>query len=260
MDKQNENLFGSILIADDEQTFLKSTAQLLCNEGFECDCAEDSTAALDKLSKKTYDLLITDIKMPGNSNLELIRELSENMPIIKVILVTAYPSQQTAIEAVRLPIAAYLVKPVDFPELLEKAKHAVKLSQLNRIVAATRKNFQQWTSELENIELSLQHGKCNSFKETFESFLESVTIKIDEAFKSAQQAIGLLDTSKQETQICQVVQCEALAELTEGIEQAVTVLKDSRELYKSKQLAKTRATLEKLLKNIPKNSAKGQAI
>ncbi len=251
---------GKILIADDEETFLASTAQLLRNEGFECDCAENGAEALDKLSQKKYDLLIADIKMPGNSNLELVRQLSKDMPTVKVILVTAYPSQQTAIEAIGLVVSAYLIKPVDFPELLEKTKLAIKLSQLNKIAAATRTSLGQWTSELENIELSLQNGKCNSFEEAFEIFLEAAIVKIDEVFKNIQQTIGLLDTSKQETQICQVAQCLPLEELTEGIKQAVTVLRDSRELYKSKQLAKTRATLEKLLKNMPKNSAKKQII
>ena len=120
MNRQNENSLGRILIADDEKTFLAAMAQLLCNEGFECDCAEDATEVLEKLSKKTYDLLIADIKMPGNSNLELIRQLSQTAPAVSIILVTGYPSQQTAIEAVQLPVAAYLVKPVDFPQLLQK--------------------------------------------------------------------------------------------------------------------------------------------
>jgi CheY-like chemotaxis protein len=252
MNHQNKNLFGRILIADDEQIFLKATAQLLRDKGFECDCAENATEVLDKLSKKNYDLLIADIKMPGNTNLELVKHLSETMPALKIILVTAYPSQQTAITAVSLPVMVYLVKPIDFPKLLDETEHAVKLNQFNKIVATIKTNLQGWTSELENIEFSLQHSKYNSFKEIFESFLESFTTKMDEAFKNIQQAIDLLDISKQETQICQVAQCQALAELTAGIKEAVEVLRKSRKLYKSKQLAKTRTTLEKLLKNIPK--------
>jgi DNA-binding NtrC family response regulator len=162
MKQQNENLLdstklaeiGRILIADDENTFLTATAQLLRNEGFECDCAKDATEALERLPEKSYDLLIADIKMPGNSKLELIKQLSQVAPAVSIILVTAYPSQRTAIEAVQLPVAAYLVKPVDFPELLQKTKSAIKMSRFRKTVATTKKNLQQWIGELETIELS----------------------------------------------------------------------------------------------------------
>jgi DNA-binding response OmpR family regulator len=250
MDKQNENLFGRILIADDEQTFLAATAQLLRNEGFECDCAEDAAEALNKLSQKTYDLLIADIKMPGNSNLEFVKQLSQTSPAASIILVTAFPSQQTAIEAVHLPITAYLVKPVDFPLLLEKTRDAVKMGWLKKIAFSTRKNLQQWTDELETIEFSLQSGKHDAFETALKSFLDTATLKIDDTFNAIRQATDLLDSLKPGTQICQIMQCPALSELTEGIEQSIKALKESRELYKSKLLAKIRGKLEGLLKNI----------
>ena len=253
MNRQNENSLGRILIADDEKTFLAATAQLLCNEGFECDCAEDATEVLEKLSKKTYDLLIADIKMPGNSNLELIRQLSQTAPAVSIILVTGYPSQQTAIEAVQLPVAAYLVKPVDFPQLLQKTISAVKMSRLYKTIAAARKSLQQWIDELETIELSLRNGKCDAFGTALKSFLDITTIKIDDAFNDIRQTTSLLDGLKSPTQICHVMQCPPLSELIEGIEQSITSLKKSRELYKSKHLAKIRVKLEKLLKNIQKN-------
>ncbi len=253
MNRQNNNLLGRILIADDEQTFLTATAQLLRNEGFECDCAEDASKALEKSSEKTYDLLIADIKMPGNPNLELVRQLSQTTPALSIILITAYPSQQTAIDAVRLPVIAYLVKPVDFPQLLQKTRDAVKMSRLKKIVATTRKSLQQWTGELETIELTLQNGKCDAFEIVLKGFLDITSLKIDDTFNSIRQATDLLNDLKPRTQICQVMQCPALSELTEGVEQSIKSLKKSRELYKSKQLAKIRVKLEKLLKNIQKN-------
>jgi DNA-binding response OmpR family regulator len=253
MNQQNDNLFGRILIADDEQTFLTATAQLLRNEGFECDCAENATEALEKSSEKTYDLLIADIKMPGNWNLELVKQLSQTSSAVSIILITAYPSQQTAVDAIHLPVTAYLVKPVDFPQLLQKTRDAVKISRLYKIIAATRKNLQQWIGELETIELSLQNGKRDTFETVLKSFLDITTFKIDDTFNSIHQAINLLDSLKPSMQICRLMQCPPLSELTEGLEQSIKSLKQSRELYKSKQLAKVRTKLEKLLKNIQKN-------
>lgn len=253
MNSQNDNLTGRILIADDEQTFLAATAQLLRNEGFECDCAEDATIVLKKLAEKDYDLLIADIKMPGNSNLELVKYLSQSERSISIILVTGYPSQQTAIEAVKLPITAYLVKPVDFTELLQKTKTAIKINRLYKTVVITRKNLQEWTEQLLTIELALQNGKINSFEEALKSFLEITTLRIDDTFNNIRLATDLLDGLDSQAQICQIMQCPQLDELTEGIKETVETLQGSRELYKSKQLGVIRVKLEKLLRNIHKN-------
>jgi DNA-binding response OmpR family regulator len=253
MKKQNDNSTGRILVADDERTFLAATAQLLRNEGFKCDCAEDATMVLKQLSEKDYDLLIADIKMPGNSNLELIKYLSQSEHPVSVILITGYPSQQTAIEAIQLPIAAYLVKPVDFMELLQKAKTAIKINRLYKTVAITRKNLQQWTEQLLTIELALQNGKIDSFEEALKNFLAITTLRIDDTFDNIRQATNLLDGLDSQAQVCQIMQCPKLDELTKGIEETVETLKNSRESYKSKQLRAIRVKLEKLLKNIQKN-------
>ena len=68
---------GHILIADDEETFLHATAELLRQEGYTCDCVPDGASAAVWLRDGTYDVLIADIEMPGNQHLELIRDLLE---------------------------------------------------------------------------------------------------------------------------------------------------------------------------------------
>ena len=61
---------GRILFADDEETFLQASCDLLRREGYACDGVPDASAAMQKLAAKKYDLLIADIKMPGNAELE----------------------------------------------------------------------------------------------------------------------------------------------------------------------------------------------
>ncbi len=78
---------GRILIADDEETFLLSTIDLLRREGYECDGVKDAEAAVEVLSNKAFDLLVSDIRMPGNMELELI----ESVKGLSVIIVTGYP-------------------------------------------------------------------------------------------------------------------------------------------------------------------------
>lgn len=252
MNQKLNSISGNILLADDEQSFLSATAQLLRNEGFLCDCAENSQQALKKLSKKHYELLIADIKMPGNLNLELVKKVAADTPATSVILITGYPSQQTAITAVQLPIAAYMLKPVDFPELLQKVKSAVKSSRLHKTVIRTKNNLIKWVGELENIELSLRHSKRDAFDGALKSFLDITTAKIDETFENIRLVTGLLDDLKPNTQICNIMHCPRLADLTDGIQEAIISIEKSREVYKSKQLAEIRVKLEKMLDNTQK--------
>lgn len=114
-----------ILIADDEETFLTSTADLLRREGYECACVRDAGSAARMLKTTGYDVLIADINMPGNAQLEFIRDLPHLSQGVLVILVTAYPSLRSAIEAVRLAVAAYLVKPCHFGDVLSAVRSAL---------------------------------------------------------------------------------------------------------------------------------------
>lgn len=115
----------SILIADDEPLFLQTTAALLRKAGFACTSASNGIAALDALSRQPFDLVISDLNMPGNLKLELLREGRTKWPEIPVIVVTGAPSLPTAIESVRLGIADYLLKPVKYEDLLSAVRRAL---------------------------------------------------------------------------------------------------------------------------------------
>jgi two-component system response regulator AtoC len=114
-----------ILIADDEPLFLRTTADLLRKEGFECICAATGQAALSALEKEEVDLILSDLNMPGNFKLELLKEGRTKWPEIPLIVVTGAPSLPTAIEGVRLGITDYLLKPVKLPDLLSSIRRAL---------------------------------------------------------------------------------------------------------------------------------------
>jgi DNA-binding NtrC family response regulator len=114
-----------ILLADDEEDFLRYTAALFQKEGYECDCVTDGYSAVEKLKKRRYDAVISDIRMPGNADLRLARETARLQDGVPVILVTAYPSTDTAIPAVSLPVKAYVEKPVEFGDLLATVDGAI---------------------------------------------------------------------------------------------------------------------------------------
>jgi DNA-binding NtrC family response regulator len=129
---------GRILVADDEEDFLKFAASLLKKEGYECDCAVDGSEAVEMLRRHRYDAVISDIRMPDNPDLRLAREVQKLEDDVPVIIVTGYPSMDTAVRAVELPVVAYVEKPVEFSELLLKLKSAILLKHGRRAVAEAK--------------------------------------------------------------------------------------------------------------------------
>lgn len=114
-----------ILIADDEPLYLRTTGQLLRKAGYECECVPDADAALEKLRNEPFDLILSDLNMPGNLKLELLQQGRRQWPHIPLIVITGVPSLPTAIESVRLGIADYLLKPVKFEDLLASVRRVL---------------------------------------------------------------------------------------------------------------------------------------
>jgi DNA-binding NtrC family response regulator len=121
-----------ILITDDDERFQSVTATMLQRAGYACDSALDATAALKLLKEKTYDLILADIKMPGNMNMEFIRELPMIAKDVPIIIVTGYPSLQSAMQAIGLSVKGYLVKPFDYHMLLSQVRAWIEHSQAIR--------------------------------------------------------------------------------------------------------------------------------
>lgn len=151
---------GRILIADDEQTFVEALADLLRREGYECLTVRDGLAAAAELNTTTtpYDLLIADIRMPGNVELELIRHLREIAEGLPVILVTAYPDAPTALKSAELPVLAYLTKPVNFPELLKLVRCGIEHSAVFRANRQIAQRLAAWGGDVKMIEQLLAKG------------------------------------------------------------------------------------------------------
>ena len=109
---------GRVLIADDDEAFRTATKAFLRRQGFDCENAKDASTAIEMLRNSDFELLISDINMPGNAGLELVEKLPDIAAALPVILLTGHPSVQSAARSVRLQVVAYLVKPCDADELL----------------------------------------------------------------------------------------------------------------------------------------------
>ncbi|WP_442483296.1 sigma-54-dependent transcriptional regulator [Aeoliella sp. SH292] len=121
-----------ILIADDEPLYLRTTGELLRKAGYECVCVPDAHAALEALSTHPFDLVLSDLNMPGNLQLELLHNERRKWPHIPLIVITGVPSVPTAIESIRLGISDYLLKPVKYEDLLASVRRALSHRPLHQ--------------------------------------------------------------------------------------------------------------------------------
>jgi excisionase family DNA binding protein len=114
-----------VLVVDDEATIRDLLAKTLALAEYDVDLAPDGRAALDRLRMIPYDLLITDLKMPGVDGLTVIREARRLRADLPVIIITGFSNEASAIEAVNLGVSGYLTKPFRVPRVLAAAAKAL---------------------------------------------------------------------------------------------------------------------------------------
>jgi excisionase family DNA binding protein len=114
-----------VLVVDDEATIRDLLSKTLALAEYDVDMASDGRAALDRLRIIPYDLLITDLKMPGVDGLTVIREARRLKADLPVIIITGFSNEASAIEAVNLGVSGYLTKPFRVPRVLAAASKAL---------------------------------------------------------------------------------------------------------------------------------------
>ena len=119
-----------ILIVDDEEGLRKVLSLLLKKEGYQVDTASGGTEALEHLDRDVYDAVISDIKMPGMSGIELLKNVKARDPQLPVIIMTAFASVDTAIEAVNQGAFHYFVKQTKNEEIKLVVRRALEMGRL----------------------------------------------------------------------------------------------------------------------------------
>ena len=90
-----------ILIADDEEIIIQLIRRVLTDKGYDVETAENGTVAVEKLKTGVFNLLVTDLKMPGLTGTDVLKQIKIINPYIEVILVTGYPTIEAAVEALK---------------------------------------------------------------------------------------------------------------------------------------------------------------
>ncbi len=128
---------AKILVADDDESLRRVVQFKLKQKGYEVSLAEDGASALEELKKSRYDLLLSDVRMPGLDGIQLLEKSKQVQPDLKVILITAYATISMAVEAVKLGAFDYLTKPFEDDQLfltIEKTLKFKKLEDENRLL------------------------------------------------------------------------------------------------------------------------------
>ncbi len=121
-----------VLVAEDEEITLKHLLYALRKEGYEALGVKDGREALSRINSDNFDLLISDIKMPGMSGLELLEKVKEPHPEIDVMIITGFGSVSSAVDAMKRGAFDYITKPFDLDELLIKVRKIREKKKLKR--------------------------------------------------------------------------------------------------------------------------------
>lgn len=179
---------SSVLVVDDETAIRYSVSKTLQKVGYHVREAASGEEALDLLRGDPYDVVLTDIRMPpGVDGVELVRRIKEQKPDTIVILMTAYPTLTTAVEALRLGAHDYLIKPSTSQDIRNSVAKGIErarnLKRRRALLDAIRSNIHELSRTPEPA-LSDNHQDDDMFEEIVEPVTSSFGTMHEAAFGS----------------------------------------------------------------------------
>ena len=133
-----------ILVVDDDALVCESLKEMLILEGFSADAVLDGQAALAKIKADHYQMILSDIQMPGLNGFELLKELKGRSPDTAVIFITGHGHIAGAVEAIKLGAYDYIVKPIDDLRLKLTISHALEQKKLQASYDSLKKRIKPW--------------------------------------------------------------------------------------------------------------------
>ncbi|NWG04339.1 MAG: response regulator [Syntrophaceae bacterium] len=136
-----------ILIVDDEEMICHVMSRRLMREGYSCATARNGKEALHHFYKNNFSLIISDIRMPEMDGIELLKKVKAVHPNMLVIMITAYPEIDLALEAMRLGAYDFIIKPADLELVAMSVKRAFEKKRLEEEVEVYHKNLERLVEE-----------------------------------------------------------------------------------------------------------------
>ncbi len=237
-----------VLLADDEEVYLRATAELLREDGFLVDTAPDAAQATRMMEAMVFDVLVSDIRMPGNLRFEFIKHVSQVAPDLPVIIVTAHPTVETATESVGLPVVAYLTKPLPIEHLIENLLRCAALVRTRRAIGRYTKHIKVWSESLQQLQEPGPNPQATAPKrlaqEVLGLSLGSMASLLSDMSSLFETALGEAPGSLP----CVLGQCPRQNANEEALRDTIRVLEQTRHSFKSKELGELRLRLEQSLR------------
>lgn len=159
-----------VLVVDDELLILKIISDILAKEGYDVVVANNCDKAAEHLKTTSFDVVLSDIKMPVKSGIDLLGEIKKKDPNIPVILMTGFASLETAVEAVQNGAFDYLIKPLDYGKLRSVIEHAADRYELYSENTRLLSDLKELNS---NLELKVRE-RNRQLENTLNSTIESI--------------------------------------------------------------------------------------
>ena len=130
---------ATVLVVDDEPNILRTVRTALRAEGYEVETAEDGAAALERLSTRSYDVVLLDVQLPKVGGLEVLQRARAQGLETPVVMMSGHGTIETAVQATRLGARDFLEKPLSTEKLLLTLEHALEVTALRgRVLALER--------------------------------------------------------------------------------------------------------------------------
>lgn len=205
-----------ILVIDDEDIVIKSTLRTLQKDDYDIEYAYSGETALGMLPKTRYDLVITDLMMPGINGIEVLKRIKKEFPEITVIMFTGFATVESAREALKLGAFDYVPKPFTPDELREVVKNAIKAreqasdSKMLDLMAIVSHELKSPTSVIHTTAETLHRGyfgnldpeqqkiiesilrNCSYLEDIIRNYLDLSKMEMDN-LESFQESINLVD-------------------------------------------------------------------
>lgn len=237
----------SILIADDDDVGRRAVTRLLGREAYDCIEAGSGQEAQGLLAARKIDLVITDIRMPGNTELELLHHLEGLRPRIPVIVITGHPTVETAMAATSFAASAYLTKPIDPKKLIDVVHKEFKLRLTLQALKLSRQRQEAVLAQMQDLEHAID---LSSRSTAFELAASYTTLTFDNTISTLrtlkETLHSLLEENKEKLNEC--LNQNRPTELIGAIQEAIRVIEQTKHSFKSKELAALKQKLEEVLK------------
>lgn len=237
-----------VLVADDDDDCRDWVVAHLGGEGFTCTGVSTAAEAVTALKSDRYDLLVSDIKMPGNNDLELVRALSGATYGVPVILMTAHPSVNTAVPAVGLHVVSYLIKPFSPEVLIQHSKEVVEREQALTTLREKLGQLESWNGDLRTGVANLQTKGGPS--QTVDTFFSVTLTNIVSAMSDVSSVMRTLAAGELTPEAAHALEASRPASLLAAMHDTVRSLKRARVNIKSQDLENQLERLETLLQEI----------